>query len=223
MALNPKSPPYWDIFDDFGYNYETELFDSVSSEFNDISGFPIDYYIKLNTENADYLYGEDPNGEFSSPHRTKLIYEPTEEPQTLNVFGISSDDTLTYTQMTKTIFKRDVTDEVPKVGDVIKTLWNNKLYEIVEVGSEQKIFQGMKLIWEFILRPYRHSEDSDSADEMLFVEPEEDEFPDINITTETRELSAYGNNKDIGKESKDNYDYQGINTKTTYGYDTLDD
>lgn len=200
MALNPIQKPEWEI-NDFINNEEFELFDSVASEFNDISGFTIDYYQKVVTEEStDYLYGEDANETYSDAYRTKLVYEPSEEPEVLNVFGISSDDTLTYAQITKTIFKRDVSEDVPKPGDVIQTLWNNKLYEIVEVGSEQKIFQGMKLIWEFIMKPYRHSEESDSAEEMLFNVPEDDEFPDINTTTESKELSAYGDNEDLDQE-----------------------
>lgn len=212
MTLQPSASPSWELLELDQEEQEYILFDSVASEFNDISGFPIDYYIKLNIEDADYLYGEDPNEEFSQPYRTKLVYEPSEEPEVLNVFGISSDDTLTYTQITKTVFHRDVTDEVPKVGDVIQTLWNNKLYEIVEVGSEQKIFQGMKLIWEFIMKPYRHSEESDSAEEMLFNIPEDDEFPDINTTTESKELSAYGDNKDLEQEPDNSPD------SSIYGY-----
>lgn len=48
----------------------------------------------------------------------------------------------------------------PMPGDVIKTLWNNRNYEIVDIGAEESIFQARKLIWEFILRPFRFSEQS---------------------------------------------------------------
>jgi hypothetical protein len=109
------------------------LFDSVVCEKTDISGFPIFYYIKLNTEDADYLYGEDQNTKFTEGYRTKLIYEPSEEVDVLTVFGMTSDDTLQYAQIPKTIFSRDVersylidyteeTELQPKVGDCIRTL-----------------------------------------------------------------------------------------------------
>jgi len=214
MALNPENPPLWDLFDDYPDHFEIELFDSVVCEKTDISGFPILYYIKINYEDSDYLYGEDPTEQFSDGYRTKLMYEPSEEVQVLSVLGMTSDDTLQYTQTPKTIFDRDVrtnfntdsptaTEEIPKSGDVIKTLWNNKTYEIVEVGAEQNIFQASKLIWEFILRPYRHSEESDSADDVLFYEPDDEDFPDINTDTTTDELSAYGDNKDIRDDADD--------------------
>lgn len=211
MTLTPSAAPEWVLLDLDQTEQEYELFDSVICERTDIGGFPIQYYIKLNPENSDYLYGEDTISEYTDPYRTKLLYEPTEEPQILNVFGMTSDDTIQYMQIPKTIFNRDVTvnyekdykviDYTPKVGDCILTLWNDKIYEIAEVGSEQKIFQAKKMIWEFIVKPYRHSEESDSAHDMLFDQPPAKDFPDINITTETDVLSAYGENAKIENES----------------------
>ena len=52
----------------------------------------------------------------------------------------------------------------PMPGDVIKTMWNNRNYEIVDIGAEQSIFMGKKLVWEFILRSYRFSEQSLAAE-----------------------------------------------------------
>ena len=229
MSLDPEQKPHWELLDLEQSEYEYILFDSTICEFTDISGFSILYYVKLNTDDfdkVDKLYGEDPTEEFSEGYRTKITYEPSEEPQVLNVFGMSSDDTLQYVETPKTIFSRDVEDSYlsdyteetelqPKVGDCIRTLWNNKIYEIVEYGSEQRIFQGKKLIWEFILRPYRHAEESDSAEDMLFYEPDEEDFPDSNEDTTTKELSAYGENDYIEDESKDIYsDLNG----SLYGY-----
>lgn len=209
MNLRPIEKPYWELTDFIDEN-EHNLFDSVTSEFNDITGFPIDYYIKVNTENSDYLYGEDQIEEFSTPpYKTKMIYEPTSEPYMVDMFGMSSDDTLEYGMITKTIFERDVSDTLqPKIGDVIHTLWNDRLYEIVKVGSEQKIFQGMKMIWEFVLRPYKYSSESESAEDVLFSTPESDEFPDINKVDvlESEPLSAYGDNEEIENDSYDDPD-----------------
>lgn len=211
MTLSPSSAPGWEILDLDQEEQEYELFNSVICEKTDIGGFPILYYVKLNTDNldsVDELYGEDPNEAFSTGYRSKIIYEPQEELQILGVFGMTSDETLQYVQMPKTIFTRDIenayladyTDESelsPKVGDVIRTIWNNSIYEVVEFGAEQNVFQGKKLVWEFILKPYRHSEESDSADDMLFYEPDDSDFPDINEDTTTKETSAFGDNSFI--------------------------
>lgn len=245
MTLTPSAAPEWVLLDLDQTEQEYTLFDSVICEKTDIAGFPIYYYVKLDPERSDYLYGEYTDSEYSIPFRSKLLYEPSEEPQVMNVFGITSDDTIQYMQIPKTIYFRDIaarylktycylvdyfnfknvdyrswycvsygcgdvsgsgldlidTGYTPMPGDCILTLWNKKLYEIAEVSSEQNIFQGKKLIWDFIVRPYRHSEESDSATYMMFDEPAESDFPEINITTETQVLSAYGENKKIENES----------------------
>ncbi|MFW6014860.1 MAG: hypothetical protein ACOCRK_00320 [bacterium] len=81
----------------------------------------------------DPLYGEDPNSEYTKAFSTKLVYEPTEETNILDSFGITSDETIQYMQIPKSVFIRDVREEfnnkydkekeiIPKVGDCIKTL-----------------------------------------------------------------------------------------------------
>lgn len=201
-----KTPPLWRLLEITDDNPEYHLYDSVITEFTKISGLPIYYYVKKESDSVDWTYGEDPNAEYSEPYETKLVYEPTEEQNVLDSFGITSDETIQYMQIPKSVFEEDIGEDytekiIPKVGDCVRTLWNNKVYEIVDVGSEQKVFQARKLIWEFITRPYRHSEESDSADDLLFDTPPTSAFPDINVTTETDELSAYGDNEDIEEES----------------------
>jgi hypothetical protein len=56
---------------------------------------------------------------------------------------------------------------------------------------------------------------------MLFDTVDEDDFPDINETTTTEPLSAYGENKEIQDESNTVEDYSDIDT-SYYGYDTLE-
>jgi hypothetical protein len=124
-------------------------------------------------------------------------------------------------QISKSIFSRDVSNTfIPKIGDVIKTLWNNKSYEIADVGSESKIFQGKKMIWEFICRPYRYSSQSESADDILFDTPSEIDFPEINETTTSKPISSYGENDYIEEESEKIESYDNLDT-TIYGFDTL--
>lgn len=229
MTLDPNFKPQWELLDFESSVDETLLFDSVISEATDIMGFPIEYRTLLvNREDVDDLYGEDPNIGWSEPYRTKLIYEPSNEMEVLNAFGFSSDDAITAMMMAKAVFSRDVSyDFIPKVGDVIKTLWNNKTYEIVDVGAESKIFQGKKMVWDFICRPFRHSNQSSSADDIIFNAPDDGDFPDINFEYETRPLSAYGDNDFIEEESNKidtsaKTEIYGYDQGTYGGFDTLD-
>jgi len=213
--------PLWDLTKK-ETNPEHELFDSLISEFNDISGFPVLYYIKLDTDKSDYLFGEDPNTNYSDPYLTKVLYEVTEEKSMLDVFGITMDEFIEGVRLSKSVFKRDVAlkhnqvQREPMAGDVIKFIWNGISYEVVDVGEEERIFQAKKQIYEFILRPYRYSEETD--DKILF----DDQFPNIKLE-ENIPLDEFGENVKVREESKENYDYSGKRTKHLYGYDTLDD
>ncbi len=244
-----KGTPLWSLYDITDSNPEFCLFASIVGEYTDIAGFEVMYYRAKSK--MDRLYGEDSNQEYYEPTKTKLYYEPTDEPNIIDAFGIRSDETLEYSLIPKVIFNRDIggtiegipltisnanggsgyftkelvatsggsgtglyvdttaasstitnikintfnkgegyvvgdvvtiiggdsnatfqiasitTAEIgPMAGDVIKTIWNNRNYEVVDIGAEQAIFMGKKLVWEFILRPYRFSEQSLSAEEI---------------------------------------------------------
>lgn len=242
--------PLWELYDVTDENPEFCLYESIMQEYVDISGFPVLYYRAKSK--MDRLYGEDANQDYYDPVKTKLYYEPTDEPNIIDMFGIRSDETLEYSLMPKSTFSRDIVgtiqgvplslnminegtgysskksvptsggsgeglrvdivsnddgsltkvkvnsfnkgfnykigdiitiefgdsdatftvvsvgeeDPIPMPGDVIKTLWNNRNYEIVDIGAESNIFSAKKLIWEFILRPYRFSEQSLKAEEI---------------------------------------------------------
>ena len=202
MSLDVNDKPQWELLtnEDDG-TLEVKVFDSVISEFNDIAGFHIDYYVLEIGNTTDKIYGEDPQAKFSLPYRTKVLYDPTEENNILDVFGFSSDDTVQYAQISKSIFSRDVSNSFnPKIGDLVHTLWNNSKYEIVDIGSEQKIFQGNKMVWEFILKPYRYGYENKANEDIFLSVP--DEMPEMNdIFNNTLEGKIPSDNATIDKIS----------------------
>ena len=202
--------PKWQLYDIEDTNPEYELFDSTIVEFTDISGIIIQYFIRKETVSMDQLYGESTNTEYYDPLNTKIIYEVTEETTIINSFGISSEDMIQYAFMPKTTYTRDIRntyDINPKPGDVIKTLWNNRAYEIADVGEEAHIFQLRKLIYEFILKPFRFSEQSESAKVPL-------KSPD---STYTSPITGYGDNEYVEEESDDVDTYGDVDT-SVYGF-----
>lgn len=195
-----SSKPEWNMYD-LEDNPEHKLFLGYITEFTDISGIVIDYYIRDGSIPMDQLYGESTNTEYLDPLRTKIIYEPTEEITSTTGFGIVSEDMIQYAFIPKYTFSRDVSGSInPKPGDVLKTLWNEQVYEIVDVGEEEKIFQLKKMIWELILKPFRFSDQSDSAD-----------------ITESAPISAWGDNAFIEEESNEIDDYSDVD-EGVYGY-----
>lgn len=216
MAIN-STKPLWDLHH-LQENVEHDLFQSIISEFTDISGILCKYYIRKEIR-KDYLYGESIQTKYEEYKETKLIYEPIEEPSLTTGFGINSEEVISWASLPKFTFSRDVSAGYhPKPGDAIITVWNNRAYEIADVHEEEKIFQLKKMIWGFVLRPYRFSDESDSAREISrFTRLPTD--PNKILDTTSQPLTAFGDNDDIEDESDDIYDYGGDDIDSTiYGY-----
>jgi len=212
------SKPQWQLQHLQG-NVEHDLFESVISEFTDISGIVCDYYIRDETREKDYLYGENPATRYFGPYETKLIYEPIEEPSLTTGFGINSEEVISWASVPKFTFTRDVSAGYhPKPGDAIVTLWNDRAYELADVNEEEKIFQLKKMIWGFVLRPYRFSDESQSAKDISRFTREPTNPNRIKDTT-SEPLSAFGDNEDLEDESDDIYNYEENDYDTKiYGY-----
>ena len=208
--INDLIKPKWDLHHTTN-NVEHDLFINYIVEFNDIQGIQIEYYIlDPNKVEYDTLYGEalNQNESYLGPYTTKLTYDVTEEVTLTDSFGINSDDMIQYGYMPKFTFSRDVSAGYnPKPGDVIKTLWNDRNYEIADVHEESRIFQLKKMTWEFILKPFRFSSDTDSAKAIL-KEPD---------STLSNPLSAYGDNEWLEDESDDLHTYPNTD-ESVYGY-----
>jgi hypothetical protein len=200
-------------------NVEHDLFESIIVEYTDITGIIANYYIRDESREKDYLYGENPATRFFGPYETKLIYEPTEEPTLTTGFGINSEEVISWSSTPKWTFTRDVSAGYhPKPGDVVLTTWNDRAYEIADVHEEEKIFQLKKMVWGFVLKPYRFSDESESAREISRFTREPTDTNLVKDTT-TEPLSAFGDNLDLEEESDEIFDYDNNNYDTNvYGY-----
>lgn len=191
------SKPLWSMYDVNISNPEHMLAESLITEYMDIIGVDIDYYIRDENIVYDNLYGEHTMTGYEEPKRTKLLYDVAEEPNLWSSFGMFGGDIITA-QIPQYMFSRDVSSTIlPKIGDVISILWypsstdrlvrDGREFEIVHVDDDDKIFTLKKLIWVFVLRPYRFSEQSQTAEDI----------------TESHPLSAYGDNEWIISESNE--------------------
>jgi len=214
-----SATPEWDLFDQ-SEDCEAKLFSSVVSEFTNIAGFPIKYYKSL--ANMDQIFGEDPINNYTDPVEFKLIYEPTDETGVIQSFGFSSMDMVQYAQVPKQIFSGALSDIFetyhisgdciqPHVGDVITTLWNQRNYEIVDIGSEDAIFMGQKHIWQLILKPFRFSEQSEkSKDIYLNTNIDSIEIIEEEMENDSHISDEYGDNEIIEDESDEIDDYKDV-------------
>lgn len=203
----------WELYD-IASNVEQDLFKQYISEFTDIAGIKVYYYIRDENIEMDTLYGESTNTTYLEPIQTKIIYEVTEEPTMTTGFGIHSEESIQYALIPKYTFTRDVSAGYhPKPGDVIKTLWNNRTYELVDVDEEEHVFHLNKQIWSFIMKPFRFSDQSQTSGN--YVGPDDitpfnrDPSPELDPDTTSQPLTAYGDNEYIESESDDILDYDG--------------
>jgi len=201
----------WELYD-ISSNVEQDLFKGYITEFTDIAGIRIEYYIRDESIEMDDLYGESTNTSYMTPKETKIVYDVTEEPTMTTGFGINSEEQIQYALMPKFTFTRDVSGGYsPKPGDVIKTIWNNRVYEIADVDEEAHIFHLNKQIWSFILKPFRFSDQSQSIGNNVgpddITQFNRDPSPELNPDTTTQPLTAYGDNKFIEEESDEIIDY----------------
>jgi hypothetical protein len=215
--------PEWQLYDIY-HNIEHDLFEGYITEFTDIAGIVCDYYIRDRRVELDTLYGESTNTNYLKPLKTKLIYEPTEEPTLTRGFGISTEEVIQYASIPKFTFTRDVSAGYhPVPGDVLVTPWNNRAYEIADVAEEEHIFQLRKFIWGFILRAFRFSDQSDGAVGLQTTVGAKEPFRDFrdptnkDIDTFTEPLTAFGDNEWLEGQSEEIFDYEGIDT-SVYGY-----
>jgi len=220
-------------------NPEHCLYDSVLVEYNDITGFPVEYRKLL--ANHDNLYGEDPNSNLSIPIQTKMTFEPGDEISILDMFGITGDDTMSVVNIPMTTFTRDAsgvymdiegidTLVVPMPGDVVKTLFNNRNYEVVNISREGNIHQAKKFVYTMILKPYRYSAQSPQHTEVFSGLPDDpfDTILEVQSVTDSpsgdvplvNTLSTdYSDNEWIENESDAIDDYKSSNLDTKmFGY-----
>lgn len=204
--------PKWELYD-LNENPEHDLWEDYIVEFVDIGGIWVNYYISnYDTMTKDELYGEPlyQNITYSDAGASKMIYEVTEEPALITSFGINSEDMIMFAYMPVKTWIRDISEtEEPKPGDVITTPWNNRSYEVVTIKKELAIFELYKRAYNFILKPYRYSEESSSAKDLSIN-------PDL-TTTSPSGIESFGDNDYFEESSNDIDEYGDVDT-SIYGY-----
>lgn len=199
--------PKWNLHD-INDNIEWDLFEGYIVEYNDISGIEIEYYIRDETVDQDYLYGEATNIRYLTAKTTKAFNEMWDEPIVTTGWGQNSEEGIVYLSMPKFTFTRDVSaGYYPKIGDIVKFIHNSRSYEIAMVHQEEKIFQLSRLVYSFMLKPYRYSEESESKKNIS---------SDLDLTL-TSPITAYGDNQNVEEESDNIYDYNDIDS-SVYGF-----
>lgn len=205
--------PKWELYD-LNENPEHDLWEEYIVEFVDIAGIRVEYYISnYDTMEKDELYGEPlyQNITYADAVVSKMIYEMTDEPALITSFGIHSEDMILFGYMPVKTWIRDISSTVePKPGDVIRTLWNERAYEVVTIKKEVAIFELYKRAYNFILKPYRFSEESEEARDISIS-------PELTLTDDPSGAESFGDNDFFEEASNVIDDYGDVDTNV-YGY-----
>jgi hypothetical protein len=210
MTRTPRggiNKPQWELYD-IRYNPEHSLAESLIMEYTDIVGIKVTYHIRSNDVTYDTLYGEHTGTTYEDGKATKLIYNVDEEPNLWSSFGMFGGDIL-ITHIPQGTWKRDISATIePKIGDVVTIDWyspfvgEGRTFEVAHVDDDDKTFQLKKMVYILVLRPYRFSEQSTSAEALAMA---------------SAPISAYGDNEWIEEQSDAIDDYDDVDTKI-YGY-----
>lgn len=180
------------------YDNERELHRDFVTEAYNKFGICMTYYIVSYDTKYDRIWGEDNNRRFIRKFEFMAFYPLQQEEKMWTKFGINGLDefsiyvskdhyreacTYGQSQVRGNIGKSTYPVYVPKTGDVVQSMFNSYLYEIVNVKEESMMIHlNKRYTWELIVRPYMDefiSMDADTSASMGTISAFSNVIPDI--------------------------------------------
>ncbi len=152
------------------YNSDRELASMLNMEKWNMYGVKIIFYEVSYDTTKDNVWGEDNDRSVISAHNVMSYFELPKENKTWSKFGIEGINNFSMF-ISKEHFRSMTNNYIPRVGDLVLTSYNNKLYEISEVKEETPTFLLSKqYAWELIVREAK-IENSISVSTVLSASP----------------------------------------------------
>ena len=183
---DPMANKYFQFFENKAYDADRHLFDTLQAEAFNHQGNPCMYYKISYDTTYDPLFGVDDTRRIERRFPCKAVFELQKETENYGPFAIEGLDTFpmyvskrhfeaasqyvtsgvkNYPPMTENDPKRNVYEAVvPVVGDIIRAEFNNRYYEIKDVGEEEEMFLQGKHSWTFIVE--------EMSDKRLLLNPD---------------------------------------------------
>lgn len=167
------------------YDSDKELYRNLLAEGFNIYGTPMTYYVVSYDTSYDLLFGEDNNRRVARKFPVNAVFDLPKEEDAFAKFGLENLDTFEmhvskkhftsasmYDTSGVSLFppETDPTETeaypsiVPKVGDMIKSDYNNVFYEVTSIHEEEEMFLQTKHAWRFMVRVFRDDKLTLSAD-----------------------------------------------------------
>ena len=124
-------------------------------------GICMEYYIATYDKRYDRIWGEDNDRRFERYFDTMVYFQLPREEKMWTKFGIEGSDNFSM-WVSKRHFRaasnNPLTKQeyIPKMGDVIRSKYNNYFYEIVEIKEDTGLWlQSKQHMWEFVVRVFK--------------------------------------------------------------------
>jgi len=148
----PSVPDYSQGYCSDKYDNERELMGVLQMEAWNKFGVEISYYPVSYDIRYDELFGEDGNRYVVDEWTVMSAFQLPKENKVWDKFGIDGINNFSMF-ISKDHFRFVAENYIPKMGDLIIAVYDNKMYEIVEVKEESNLFLLSKqFTWELIVR-----------------------------------------------------------------------
>lgn len=198
------------------YDAEKSLFDLFVTEAYNKNGVCMEYYVTTYDTKYNRIFGEDNDRRLERAFDVMVMYQLPKEEKMWTKFGIEGTDNFSM-WASKRHFRaasnNPLTEEeyIPKMGDIIRSKYNNYFYEIVEVVEEVGMWlQSKQHVWEFVVRVYKDegielTDETKSTTISAYTNKDEDVFDIKNVIDVKKneflykpEDSEKGNNDPFG-------------------------
>ncbi len=153
------------------YDNEKLLYGKLVNEAIGMNGVKTEYYIVDYNTNYNRMFGEDSDRTLLRKFSLRMYFNLPPEDMLLSINGIENTDrfkmwaskehfgiaSTTQPEDINQVTRGSNPEYTPKEGDIVRSLSNDTLYEImnVEDAPEENQFLQSKNVWEFTVRVYR--------------------------------------------------------------------
>lgn len=151
------------------YTRDKQMLSGLVTEAYNKNGVCMDYYITSYDTKYNRIWGEDCNRRFIRNFDFMCYFHLPREEKLWTKFGVEGTDNFPLWIAKKHFRVASSQDggveHIPKMGDIIRSKYNNYFYEIVEVAEEVGIWlQSKQHIWEIIVRVFKDEGISTTAE-----------------------------------------------------------
>lgn len=159
--MSRERNPYFNYMSDT-YNTERDMISVMINEAYNKFGVCFVYYVSTYDLKYDRIWGEDNNRRFIRNFNVNGYFTLPKEEKMWSKFGIEGMDDITL-WISKRHFDWVSKDKInnedfprPRIGDVLRSEYENYYYEIVEVAEDTgNYLQSMQHLWELQLRVFK--------------------------------------------------------------------